>query len=181
MLSGGGVWPLSFCRIKRAQRGVVPCPKYEGGIPTPSPKPERGYPAHHTPPLVKDRVPPPPLLHVPCHDFRWSHDAEPFVLTGTRRGGTPHSKVREGVPYPPSPKSEGGTPSPLVLRKTGYLPPSGCMYPATASHRVTPEMVFCGWSSGRGDTPSLPYEWGVPPPPLQNMRGGYLRTLPPLQ
>ncbi len=84
-----------------------------------------------------------------------------------------------GIPTP-SPKSEGGTPSPLVLRKTGYLPPSGCLYRATTSHGVTPERVFLERSSGGWYTPSLPYEWGGTPSPSPKSEGGSPAPLPPL-
>lgn len=84
----------------------------------------------------------------------------------------------EGVP--PLQTKRGGTPSPPVPGKTGSYPPSGCTYSTTASRGVSPEKLFHGRSKF-GEGGAYPqHEWGVPPTPLQNWRGGYLPALPPL-
>ena len=190
LIGGKRFYVPESCPMASGNGGRGPVLSKRGGTLPPTPNLEGGIPALPTPSLVQDRVPPPSgcITKSTVSDGVTSQGPSPQPDPG---GGTPHSKVREGVPYPPvkkmsggiptpSPKSEGGIPSPLVLRKTGYLPPSGCSCAGAASCGITPERSFREWLSGGWDTPSLPYEWGVPPPPLQKMRGGYLPYLPPL-
>jgi hypothetical protein len=151
----------------------------------PSPKCLEGYPLSKTrggvysptypPSCARQGTTPPPLLHIPGHGFRWSHDAGPFPSASTRRGvpptqkyergyPTPLSKKRGGVYPPPLQKVRGGPPPPLSYERQGTSPPPGAGTLARLRMESRRRGVFVRGGHKGGIPPLLPMSGGDPLP-----------------
>jgi len=155
-------WAYSFFQMPirktfKKLGGRYPVQTWRGGY-RPHPPPlqnPRGGIQPTLPPLLRKTGPhPPPAARTRPRFPMESRLNFPF-LTHNKRVGPPHSKVREGVPYPPvqkvsggiptpSPKNEGGipalpTPTPKFERGSP-LPPLSYENPSPLSHE--PERWF---------------------------------------
>jgi len=192
-------WAPSFfsnaCQQTNQRGGRYPLQTKRGGY-QPHPPPlqnPRGGIQPTLPPLLQKTGPHPPPVAQTRPRFPIESRLNSMIFTHYKRGGPPHSKVREGVPYPPvqkvsggiptpSPKNEGGipalpTPTPNFERGSpsppviGKIPRICRMNRSGGSRGVTTESASRCQVAGREDTPSPQYEWGYPPPSPKNEGG----------
>ena len=158
--------------LKHPDGGRYPVQTTRGGTPPPSPKPEGGYTAPPTPPLARDRVPPPLCYTYPstASDGVTTQTPPPQPDPGggvpptqkyERGYPTPLSKKRGGVYPPPLQKVRGGPPPPLSRARQGTSPPPGAgTLPALRVESLRRGVFVSGRPEG-----------GIPP--LFRTSGGY--------